>query len=169
MTPLLVVSLLLGGYLATTLALWTAHWFSHLSWSPLRGFHMLGHHALYPDGRHCLTERFVFGSGWHDSVYAFLPWLAIEAIAIWMTLPWEPAVLVTAEAALLVWVFSYVHEQFHIASSRLTGSVHFLRARERHFLHHDRHTNFGVFDHFWDRAFGTFAEGPQVLRNKWGK
>ena len=164
--PSIIFVALVGGYLGTTIILWIGHWFSHLSWSPLRGFHVGGHHALYPSGQHCLTERFSFGSGWHDSIYAFLPWLAIEAVAVWAILPWGIAMLTTAEAVILIWLFSYVHEQFHVVSSRFVRSSLFLRARDRHLLHHDCEINFAVFDHFWDRVFGTFVESPQATEHE---
>lgn len=156
--PSVIVVTLVGGYLATTLTLWIAHWFAHISWGPLRGFHVEGHHALYPSGQHCLTKRFIFGSGWHDSIYAFLPWLAIETVAIWAILPSGIAILTTAEAVLLIWLFSYVHEQFHLVSSRFVSSSLFLRARARHLFHHDSDVNFAVLDHVWDRVFGTFRD-----------
>jgi sterol desaturase/sphingolipid hydroxylase (fatty acid hydroxylase superfamily) len=162
----IILVVLVGGYLATTLILWIAHRFSHLSWSPLRGFHVGGHHALYPSRQRCLTERFIFGSGWHDSIYAFVPWLAIEAVVIWTLLPRNIAILTTAEAVLLIWLFSYVHEQFHIGSSRFVRSPLFLRARELHLFHHDQEVNFAVFDHFWDRVFSTFVEPPQTTKHE---
>jgi sterol desaturase/sphingolipid hydroxylase (fatty acid hydroxylase superfamily) len=161
-TPLIIFVALVGGYFATTIILWIAHWFAHVSWSPLRGFHVEGHHALYPDRQHCLTKRFIFGSGRHDSIYAFVPWLVIEAVAIWATVPWGIAIITTAEAALLIGLFSYVHEQFHLVSSRFASSSLFLRARARHLLHHDSEVNFAVFDHCWDRVFGTFIEPTEA-------
>jgi sterol desaturase/sphingolipid hydroxylase (fatty acid hydroxylase superfamily) len=161
-TPFIIFVTLVGGYLATTLILWIAHWFAHVSWSPLRGFHVGGHHALYPDRQHCLTKRFIFGAGRHDSIYAFVPWLAIEAVAVWAILPSGIAILTTVESGLLIWLFSYVHEQFHLVSSRFVSSSPFLRARTRHLFHHDCDANFAVFDHFWDRVFGTFIDPTEA-------
>jgi sterol desaturase/sphingolipid hydroxylase (fatty acid hydroxylase superfamily) len=153
--PNLVSSLILG-YFATTLALWLAHWFAHLRWSPLAGFHVRGHHALYPSSEACLSREFRFGSGWHDSVYAFIPWLVVLAAGIWMALPAFLAAVVTVEATALVALFSHVHAQFHIEGASLARYAPFLRARARHHLHHDRDVNFSVYDHLWDRIFGTF-------------
>lgn len=153
---LVLVSLLAGGYYLTTLALWIAHRFSHVLWSPLRGFHLFGHHALYPSSNESFSERFSFGVGWHDSTYAFAPWLVLEAALIWIVLPQWAAVLVTAEAALVVWVSSHFHEQFHLMNSRFSDFPRFERARARHLLHHDHDVNFAVCDHFWDRVFWTY-------------
>jgi sterol desaturase/sphingolipid hydroxylase (fatty acid hydroxylase superfamily) len=147
---------LLAGYLATTFTLWFAHRFSHVHGGPLTGFHVRGHHALYPSAGTCLSDAFRYGRGWHDSVYAFLPWLALLASAVWWWLPHGLAALVTVEALAIVGLFSYVHEQFHLAGSWLSPHPAFLRARRRHFLHHDAGVNFAVYDHLWDRAFGTF-------------
>jgi len=164
MTSLALIGALALGYFLTTLTLWIGHWFSHLPWSPLRGFHVLGHHVLYPIGRRSLRDRFLFASGWHDSVYAFVPWFALEGVVIWTILPWALALVVTAEAGVLVLLFSFVHAQFHVISSPLARSARFARARCRHFLHHDEDVNYAVFDHCWDRVFGTFADLRLVRR-----
>jgi len=151
-----LVILLTAGYYLTTLAVWAAHRFAHISWSPLRGFHLLGHHALYPSSKGCLTEKFMFGSGWHDSIYIFIPWLAVEGALIWVVLPQWSAMVVTVEAVLVIWLFSFVHEQFHVARSHLNGYFPFERARALHFYHHDYDANFALYDHFWDRIFSTY-------------
>lgn len=151
-----VVLALVGGYLATTFTLWFAHWFSHLRGGPLTGFHVRGHHALYSSGGRCLSQTFRYGKGWHDSVCAFLPWLALLAAAIWAWLPLGLAVLVTVEATVIVGLFSHSHEQFHLSGSRLDAQPGFARARRRHFEHHDAGVNYAVYDHLWDRVFGTF-------------
>jgi hypothetical protein len=150
---------LVGGYFATTFALWFSHWFAHLRRGPLTGFHVRGHHRLYPSGAACLADSFRYGKGREDSVYSFVPWLAVLAAAIWWILPLGLAVAVTAEGMVVVGLFSYLHEQFHVSGSRLESSERFLRARALHFRHHDRRVNFAVYDHFWDFAFGTFQRG----------
>ena len=149
---------LVSGYFATTFALWFSHWFAHLRGGPLTGFHVRGHHRLYPSGAACLADSFKYGRGREDSVYAFIPWLTLLVAAIWWFLPIGPAIAVTIEGTVIVGLFSYLHEQFHMRGSQLNSSKNFARARERHFLHHDRRVNFAVYDHFWDIAFGTFLE-----------
>lgn len=163
-----LLGLLAAGYYSTTLALWTAHWFSHFPWNPFKGFHMLGHHSLYPSSRESLSEEFKFGTGWHDSIYAFAPWLALEGAVIWIALPSWSAVFVTAEAALVVWLFSYFHEHIHLAHSRFNGLPFLERARDRHFLHHDCDVNFAVLDPFWDRVFSTYDPPGGRPREKSG-
>lgn len=165
---LALVVLLAAGYYLTTLALWAAHRFSHVSRSPLRGFHLLGHHRLYPSSKRCLAEKFMFGSGWHDSMYIFIPWLALEAALIWLVLPRWSAMVVTVEAALVVWLLSYFHEQFHLTGSRFNGSSSFERARARHFFHHDHNANFALFDHFWDRIFSTYLPPKRTEQRRTG-
>lgn len=147
-----------GGYLSTTFTLWFAHWFAHLRGGPLTGFHVRGHHALYATSGACLSDTFRYGKGWQDSVYAFIPWLGVLASGIWWFLPPGVAVAVTVEAAVVVGLFSYVHEQFHVTGSRLERSAGFRGARAHHFRHHDRAVNFAVYDHTWDRVFGTYED-----------
>jgi sterol desaturase/sphingolipid hydroxylase (fatty acid hydroxylase superfamily) len=159
----LLLGLLAAGYYLTTLALWCAHRFSHSCWNPLASFHMLGHHSLYPSSKGFLSDTFRFGAGRHDSIYAFAPWLALECALIWIALPLWAAVLVTVEAALVVWFLSYLHERIHLAHSRFDILPFFERARARHLLHHDCDVNFAVFDHFWDRLFSTYQPHERTL------
>jgi sterol desaturase/sphingolipid hydroxylase (fatty acid hydroxylase superfamily) len=151
--PLLVA----GAYAATTLALWVSHWFSHQRKSPLRGFHINGHHRLYPTARRCLSERFLYGAGREDSIYTFLPWLGLELVLFWWLLPASQAAVCTATGALTTSVFSYIHTQFHLRDSGLARWAQFRRAREIHFVHHDLDANYAVLDHFWDRVFRTYV------------
>jgi len=153
-TLLLIISI----YYLTTFVLWFSHWFSHLRWSPLKNFHVQGHHLLYPSSKECLDVRFKYGKGWHDSLYTFIPWLGMEVWGIWTFLPFLYAALAIIEGAFIVWAFSYLHEQFHISGTRHVRSDSFLNARYRHFLHHDQCVNYAVLDHFWDRIFGTYRD-----------
>lgn len=69
-----------------------------------------------------------------------------------------PHIRHAVEGTVIVGLFSYLHEQFHMRGSQLNSSKSFACARERHFLHYDRRVNFAVYDHFRDIAFGTFLE-----------
>src|SRR2546427_2778042 len=145
-------------YYATTLALWAGHWFSHLPWSPLRTFHLAGHHTLYPDSRHTRSTQFHYGSGRASNIPALLPWLVIEATLTWVLVAgWRLAVAI-GEIVVLVVLFNAVHTQFHLLAPGLERRRWFRTARRRRELHHDADVNFMVGDHFWDRVFGTFRE-----------
>lgn len=160
----LILSATALAYYLTTFVLWFSHWFSHLDWSPLRTFHLLGHHTIYPNGKNCLTPHFIYGKGWHDSMYTFIPWLTLEALGIWLALPTGLAIWVSVLAAAIVWAFSHLHEQFHISNCRYRRSGIFNTAKSRHFRHHDEDVNYSVFDPFWDKVFGTFRESAEETK-----
>jgi len=156
MKVLVFCMLLVAGYYGTTLAIWFGHWFSHFPWSPTHEFHVGGHHALYPDSQRSVSTRFLYGTGRHDSLFALLPPLLLEALVIlWLTSSWMRWTLLL-EAALLAAGVSWMHAQFHTGRARFRRQEWFQRARRIHFAHHDRDANFMVADHFWDRVWGTF-------------
>jgi len=148
---------LIGSYYLTTLTLWFGHWFSHRASSPLRGFHVLGHHVLYPDSAHVLSGAFRYASGRRDSLYALVPWLVLQQIGLFILLPnwlFLPSLLI---AFAVLSMTTYCHLQFHVSESPLERFGWFCRARSIHAAHHDEDVNFMVADHFWDRVFGTYA------------
>ena len=146
-----------GNYCATTLNLWFGHWFSHVKRSPLAGFHVSGHHAFYPDSGHMRSDAFIYGAGRSSSIFAFLPWLVLQAGIQLVVLPPRTFLLCFVETALIVAALNYLHTQFHLTRSRLEGFRWFRVARQRHEVHHDRDINYMVGDHFWDRRFGTYV------------
>lgn len=170
---LLVAGLLTANYYATTFAIWLGHWSSHSRYSPLRDFHMGGHHALYPDSNTCLSRTFLYGTGRHDSLFALLPLLIAQVAALGLVTPaWLRGVLwleTVAVAAAVIWL----HSQFHKDRATLDRFAWFNGARRVHFAHHDRDVNFMIGDPFWDRLLGTHewpnpagraepASGPQA-------
>ena len=145
-------------YYLTTLMIWIGHYEPHRPGSPLRRFHMGGHHRHYPNSRHGRSERFLYGRGRNDSLVPQLPWLIGLALAIWAVLPARVGLLAVAQLVLIAVAHSYVHMHFHLTRSWLARFSWFRRAQARHDLHHDlRRVNFMVADYFWDKVFGTFA------------
>ena len=153
---------LVATYYATTLALWFGHRFSHLPKSPLRTFHLSGHHTLYPHSRSIRSERFLYGSGRASSIPALLPWLVLQAGASWLLLPARLYAPALVETICLAALFNYVHTQLHLLASPLEPFGWFREARRRHALHHDLDVNFMVADHLWDRVFWTYRDGDPL-------
>jgi hypothetical protein len=149
----------LANHYLTTLSLWVGHWFSHLDGSPLRVFHLSGHHAFYPHSRAMRSQAFQYGSGTASSIYALLPWLLLQVLAEYTVLPLWMSVMCLLETALIVASLNYLHTQFHLCGPRLEQSRWFLDARARHEYHHDQDINFMVGDHFRDRCFRTYQSG----------
>ena len=158
MRVILLTVTLVGSYYLTTLTLWFGHWFSHLAWSPMRGFHVLGHHALYPDSACLLSSAFRYASGKHDSLYALVPWLVLQQAGLFFLLPaWLFLASLLAAAAILS-LTTYCHLQFHVRGAPLERFAWFRLARRVHAAHHDGDVNFMVAHHFWDRVFGTYRD-----------
>jgi hypothetical protein len=157
----LPVPLAIANYYVTTFSVWFGHWLAHGPSSPTRRFHIEGHHAIYPSSGHARDTPGAYhgGQGATNSAWALLPWLVVQAGVEALALPTWAFALCLAEMALLLVVINHVHEQFHVARSRLERFRWFLRARAVHDLHHDRPLNLMVADHFWDRVFRTF-ESP---------
>jgi sterol desaturase/sphingolipid hydroxylase (fatty acid hydroxylase superfamily) len=149
---------LIGSYYVTTLTLWFGHWFSHRASSPLRGFHVLGHHTLYPDSARVLSSAFRYASGRHDSLYALVPWLVLQQVVLFLFLPEWLFLISLLTASAILSLTTYCHLQFHVSASPLERFAWFRRARRVHATHHDDDVNFMVAHHFWDRVFGTYRD-----------
>jgi sterol desaturase/sphingolipid hydroxylase (fatty acid hydroxylase superfamily) len=155
-TVMTVLTAAVAVYYLTTFMIWVGHYLPHRSGGWLREFHLGGHHTLYPDSTHARSEQFIYGSGRHDSLVVQLPWLVALAIAFWAILPRRFALAAEVELVLVAVAHGYVHTQFHLTRSWLARFAWFRGAQAIHDLHHDRDINFMVFDHLWDRVFGTF-------------
>jgi len=144
-------------YYGVTFALWVGHWFAHLEGSPLRSFHVEGHHRLYDTTDSPVrTERFRFASGREDSNVAMLPWLfAMAGLALWLLPTWL-ALYCLAHEVLLIGLYSWLHLQFHLTGTPLARWRWFRRARAAHDLHHVADVNFMIVDPFWDRVMRTW-------------
>ena len=159
---LILIAVTLVNYYVTTFTIWFGHWFSHLKNNPLAPFHVAGHHIFYPDSRHILSQRFIYGRGKQSSIYSLLPWLIIQSLGQFLWFSWTNYIVcLTSEIALVI-VFSQLHGEFHRRDSRLETFAWFCRARQRHALHHDRDINYMVGDHFWDRLFGTYMRSEEA-------
>lgn len=158
MTAAGVIGVSVATYAATTFSVWFGHRFSHRPGGRLSRFHLLGHHALYPDSERCLTDgRYVGGAGGTNSAFALLPWLLLQTALTWALLPWAYGLYSFAETVLLLIGINYVHEQFHRAGSSCERFGWFRAGRRVHFAHHDEAVNFMVLDHTWDRLGKTYA------------
>src|SRR3954468_3683788 len=154
-----------GNYYLTTLTIWLGHWSSHFPSSPTYGFHVGGHHSLYPDSKTSLSDKFLYGSGRHDSLFALLPTLLMQAgVLAVLTRGWLRLELLL-EITVIAAAVSSVHAQFHTGRSVLNRFAWFRRARRIHFSHHDGDVNFMVGDHSWDRIFNTY-QAPEINKEK---
>ena len=158
MRLLILLGLFVGNYYLTTLSVWLGHWSSHFRFSPTYEFHVGGHHALYPNSRAGISRTFLYGSGRHDSIFALLPALILQAlVTAYFTRGWLLAGLLT-ETTVVAASVSWLHAQFHTGRTPLRRFGWFKFARKIHFTHHDSEVNFMVGDHFWDQLFKTYRQ-----------
>jgi sterol desaturase/sphingolipid hydroxylase (fatty acid hydroxylase superfamily) len=152
----------IANYYLTTFSIWFGHWFSHLKKGPLTAFHVSGHHVLYPNSQNMRSGAFLYASGKHDSNYALVPWLIVQAIMQSFFLPFPLFFMCLIQTTSISIITGYVHMNFHLQNSRLEAFRWFVQARSLHGLHHDLDMNYMVADHFWDRVFGTYTVNPAV-------
>jgi sterol desaturase/sphingolipid hydroxylase (fatty acid hydroxylase superfamily) len=154
-------------YGATTFSVWFGHRFAHRPGGLLSGFHLRGHHAIYPRSDRCTSDgSYQGGEGGTNSAFALLPWLLLQTALALVVLPWAAGLLSFLETVLLLIAINYVHEQFHRAGSTWERFGWFAAARRVHFVHHDEAVNFMVFDHTWDRLFKTYAPPRPPVRSR---
>jgi len=154
---ILASALSIANYYLTTLAIWVGHWYSHQNNSPLASFHILGHHAFYPDSKTLVSRTFIYGQGRRSSIYALLPWLLLQTVLQFTILSLRNYVICLGGEIAIVVLINYLHTEMHVRDSWLENFSWFIRARRVHAIHHDRDINYMVADHLWDRAFATYA------------
>ncbi len=158
MTASAVVVVSVATYAATTFSVWFGHRFAHRPGGWLSRFHLLGHHAIYPDSDRCSSDgHYRGGVGGTNSAFALLPWLLLQTALAFVVLPWALGLLSFLETVLLLIAINYVHEQFHRTGSSYERFGWFRAGRRVHFAHHDEAVNFMVLDHSWDRLWKTYA------------
>ena len=138
----------IANYYATTLSIWFGHWFSHLQWSPLRDFHLKGHHTIYPNSQNIRSDIFRYGHGKYDSNFALLPWLVLQTILEYVCFPLSIFAVCLIQTIVITTLVGCTHIQFHVRRSKLDRFKWFLKARKRHEHHHNLNVNFMVADHF---------------------
>ncbi len=163
---LFTLVVLVANYYATTFSIWFGHWFSHLGSSPLRDFHVKGHHAIYPHSRNVRSEVFKYNRGKYDSNFALLPWLILQTVMEYVFLPLSVFVGCLMQTTVITTLVGCTHIQFHLRHSNLERFKWFLKARRLHESHHDLDVNFMVADHFWDKRLGTFYS-PELYEESW--
>ncbi|HWE29504.1 MAG TPA: hypothetical protein VHB97_15950, partial [Polyangia bacterium] len=108
MTAVGIVGVSVATYAATTFSVWFGHRFSHRPGGWLSRFHLLGHHALYPDSERCLTDgSYVGGVGGTNSAFSLLPWLLLQTALAGMILPWAYGLGSFGETVLLLVAINY--------------------------------------------------------------
>ena len=92
----------------------------------------------------------------NNTPYFLIPTILVAG-AMYLVLPLDLFVVVTAASAVSFCAHVYLDRQSHAEGSKLARFAWFRRKQQLHFVHHlHADSNFAVIDFFWDRLLGTY-------------
>ena len=152
-------------FLITSLFGYVVHWSLHQKWAGiLYKAHRVHHYKNYPisdfvsdtyrqAGINSTPKFFFIGA---------LP-LIITPIVLWYigVMPLSILISILVVEGIMGFLHNYLHDAFHIRNHWLYKvpviNKWFAKWFKLHFLHHyNISKNFGIFNFFWDRVFGSF-------------
>ena len=124
--------------------------------------HIKFHHTYYARG-HLVSSTYRGAKG-NNTPYFFIPTI-IVAGGVFLVLPFDLFVVVTAASAASFYAHVYLDKEYHVEGSNLAGFAWFRRKQQLHFVHHlHANSNFAVIDFFWDRVLGTYRSPDMDAR-----
>ena len=100
----------------------------------------------------------------NNTPYFLIPTILVAG-SMFLALPFDLFLVVTAASAASFCLHVYLDRQYHAEGSILARFAWFRRKQQLHFAHH-RHanTNLAVIDFFWDRLLGTYQNPDMDVR-----
>ena len=84
---------------------------------------------------------------------------------MFLVLPFDLFVVMTAASAASFYAHVYLDKEYHAEGSNLARFAWFRRKQQLHFVHHlHANSNFAVIDFFWDRVLGTYRSPDMDAR-----
>jgi len=124
--------------------------------------HIRFHHAHYAEG-HLVSAAHRRNEG-NNTPYFLIPTILVAG-AMFLVLPVDLFLVVTAASAASFCAHVYLDRQYHTEASSLSRFVWFRRKQKLHFVHHlYANSNFAVIDSFWDRLLGTYQNPNTDVR-----
>jgi len=124
--------------------------------------HIRFHHADYAEG-HLVSAAHRRNEG-NNTPYFLIPTILVAG-AMFLVLPVDLFLVVTAASAASFCAHVYLDRQYHTEASSLSRFVWFRRKQQLHFVHHlYANSNFAVIDSFWDRLLGTYQNPNTDVR-----
>jgi len=124
--------------------------------------HIRFHHAHYAEG-HLVSAAHRRNEG-NNTPYFLIPTILVAG-AMFLVLPVDLFLVVTAASAASFCAHVYLDKQYHTEASSLSRFVWFRRKQQLHFVHHlYANSNFAVIDSFWDRLLGTYQNPNTDVR-----
>jgi sterol desaturase/sphingolipid hydroxylase (fatty acid hydroxylase superfamily) len=116
--------------------------------------HIRFHHTHYAKG-HLVSSAHRRNEG-NNTPYFLIPTILVAG-GMFLLLPFDLFLVVTAASAASFCAHVYLDKQYHTEGSRLAHFAWFRRKQQLHFVHHlHANSNFAVIDSFWDRLLGTY-------------
>ena len=124
--------------------------------------HIRFHHAHYAKG-HLVSSTHRHNEG-NNTPYFLIPTILVAG-AMYLVLPLDLFVVVTAASAASFCAHVYLDRQYHAEGPKLARFAWFRRKQQLHFVHHlHADSNFAVIDFFWDRLLGTYRNPDMDFR-----
>ena len=121
--------------------------------------HIRFHHAYYARGH--LVSSVYRGDKGNNTPYFLIPTILVAG-GMFLILPFDLFLVVTAASAASFHAHVYLDKEYHVEGSKLARFAWFRRKQQLHFVHHlHANSNFAVIDFFWDRLLGTYR-GPDA-------
>jgi sterol desaturase/sphingolipid hydroxylase (fatty acid hydroxylase superfamily) len=96
------------------------------------------------------------GNEGNNTPYFLIPTILVAG-GMFLVLPFDLFLIVTAASAASFCAHVYLDKQYHAGRSTLARFAWFRRKQQLHFVHHlYANANFAVIDFFWDRLLGTY-------------
>jgi sterol desaturase/sphingolipid hydroxylase (fatty acid hydroxylase superfamily) len=124
--------------------------------------HIRFHHKHYAKG-HLVSSIYRRNEG-NNTPYFLIPTVLVAG-AMFLVLPFDLFLVVTAASAASFCAHVFLDKQYHAEGSSLARFAWFRRKQQLHFVHHlHANTNFAVIDFFWDRLLGTYRSPDADVR-----
>ena len=143
---------------------WLIHWSFHQSWSGVFYRKHYSHHFRQYPPMDLISDQYR-SSGKDNSVWLFaICFSPIIGTALLLTifgiLPLLLGIMILIEMGVIAFLNDNLHDAFHLRKSFWMRFSYFERLRELHYLHHhNTQKNFGIFNFWFDRIFGTYNKG----------
>ena len=116
--------------------------------------HIRFHHTHYAKG-HLVSSGYRRNQG-NNTPYFLVPAIVVAG-GMYLVLPFDLFVVMTAASAVSFGAHVLLDKQYHTEGTRLARFAWFRRKQQLHFVHHlHANSNFAVIDFFWDRVLGTY-------------
>jgi sterol desaturase/sphingolipid hydroxylase (fatty acid hydroxylase superfamily) len=118
--------------------------------------HIRFHHTHYAKG-HLVSTIYRRNQG-NNTPYFLIP-AVVVAGGMYLVLPFNLFVAMTAACAVSFGAHVFLDKQYHAERTRLARFAWFRRKQQLHFVHHlHANSNFAVIDFFWDKLLRTYRD-----------